>query len=216
MEYFGAADAEHVVVAMGSGVETLQETIKSIKKNGRKIWRIGGSFIPSVPECGVCESVARRVKRLTVLDRTKESGAVGEPLYLDVVAALAEAVSNGTLAAMPKVLGGRYGLSSKEFSPAMAKAVLENETKNHFAVGIEDDVTNLSLDYDPSFDIESDEVSRCVFIGLGADGTVGQIKTPSKIIADGSDYYGQAYFVYDSKKSGGMTTSHLAFFQKTD
>lgn len=214
VEYFGAADAEHVVVAMGSGVETLQETIKVLNEKGAKYGVLAVHLYRPFPNAAFVKALPTSVKRLTVLDRTKESGAVGEPLYLDVVAALAEAVSNGTLAAMPKVLGGRYGLSSKEFSPAMAKAVLENETKNHFAVGIEDDVTNLSLDYDPSFDIESDEVSRCVFIGLGADGTVGANKNSIKIIADGSDYYGQAYFVYDSKKSGGMTTSHLRFSKK--
>ncbi len=210
VEYFGAADAEHVIVSMGSSVETAQETIKVLNANGGKYGVLAVHLYRPFPNKAFVDALPKTVKLVTVLDRTKESGSVGEPLYLDVVAALAEGAANGSIT-MPKILGGRYGLSSKEFTPAMVKAVLENTTKNHFTIGIDDDVTHLSLDYDETFDIESDEVSRCVFVGLGADGTVGANKNSIKIIADGDDYYGQAYFVYDSKKSGGMTTSHLRF-----
>ena len=210
VDYVGAADAEHVVVAMGSGVEVLEETAKALNAKGGKYGVVAVHLYRPFPKEAFINAIPATAKYITVLDRTKESGASGEPLYLDVVSTLAEGVKG----AMPKVLGGRYGLSSKEFNPAMAKAVFENTTKNHFTVGIEDDVTHLSLDYDPSFDIEGDDVSRCVFVGLGADGTVGANKNSIKIIADGEDYYGQAYFVYDSKKSGGMTTSHLRFSKK--
>ncbi len=210
VEYVGAADAEHVVVAMGSGVETLTETVNALNANGAKYGVIGVHLYRPFPKEAFVAAMPKTVKSVTVLDRTKESGSVGEPLYLDVVSTLSEAAAAGTIS-MPKVLGGRYGLSSKEFTPAMAKAVLENTTKNHFTVGIEDDVTHLSLSYDASFDIEATDVTRCVFVGLGSDGTVGANKNSIKIIADGDDYFGQAYFVYDSKKSGGMTTSHLRF-----
>ena len=206
VDYTGAADAEHVVVAMGSGVEVLTETVKALNAQGGKYGVIAIRLYRPFPKEAFLNALPSTVKFITVLDRTKESGSVGEPLYLDVVSTLAEGVKG----AMPKVLGGRYGLSSKEFNPAMAKAVFENTTKNHFTIGIEDDVTHTSLTYDPSFDIEGD-VSRCVFVGLGADGTVGANKNSIKIIADGDDYYGQAYFVYDSKKSGGITISHLRF-----
>lgn len=210
VDYVGPADAEHVVVAMGSGVEVLEETAHALNAKGAKYGVISVHLYRPFPKEAFLKALPATTKYITVLDRTKESGSVGEPLYLDVVSTLAEGVKG----AMPKVLGGRYGLSSKEFNPAMAKAVFENTTKNHFTVGIDDDVTHLSLDYDPHFDIEGDDVSRCVFVGLGADGTVGANKNSIKIIADGEDYYGQAYFVYDSKKSGGMTTSHLRFSKK--
>ena len=214
VEYFGAADAEHIAVSIGSSVETLQETIKALNAKGGKYGVIGIHLYRPFPKEAFIKAMPKTVKYVSVLDRTKESGSVGEPLYLDVVSTLAEGVSNGSLSSMPKVLGGRYGLSSKEFTPAMAKAVLENTEKAHFTVGIDDDVTHLSLAYDPSFDIEGNDVSRCVFVGLGSDGTVGANKNSIKIIADGDDYYGQAYFVYDSKKSGGMTTSHLRFSKR--
>ena len=214
VEYHGAADAEHIIVAMGSGVETAEETIKALNAKGGKYGVIGIHLYRPFPKEAFINAMPKTVKYVSVLDRTKESGSVGEPLYLDVVSTLAEGVANGTVASMPKVLGGRYGLSSKEFTPAMVKAVLENTQKAHFTVGIDDDVTNLSLSYDPTFDIEGDDVSRCIFVGLGSDGTVGANKNSIKIIADGDDYFGQAYFVYDSKKSGGMTTSHLRFSKK--
>ncbi len=211
VEYKGSTTAEHVVVAMGSSVETLEETANALNQSGGNVGVLGIHLYRPFPKEAFVNALPKTAKFVTVLDRTKESGATGEPLYLDVVSTLAEAVANSSTATMPKVLGGRYGLSSKEFTPAMAKAVFENKTKQHFTVGIEDDVTHLSLPYDTSFNIEPEHVSRCVFIGLGSDGTVGANKNSIKIIADGEDYYGQAYFVYDSKKSGGMTTSHLRF-----
>ncbi len=214
VEYHGAPDAEHIAVSIGSSVETLQETIDSLNAAGSKYGVIGIHLYRPFPKEAFINAMPKTVKYISVLDRTKESGSVGEPLYLDVVSTLAESVANGTINSMPKVLGGRYGLSSKEFTPAMVKAVLENTTKPHFTIGIDDDVTNLSLQYDAAFDIETSDVSRCVFVGLGSDGTVGANKNSIKIIADGEDYYGQAYFVYDSKKSGGMTTSHLRFSKK--
>ncbi len=152
-----------------------------------------------------------------MLDRTKESGATGEPLYLDVVAALNEAIAIGKapFKAMPRVIGGRYGLSSKEFTPTMVKAVFDEmkkpQPKNHFTVGINDDVSHTSLAYDPNFSVERDDVVRAIFYGLGADGTVGANKNSIKIIGEDTDNYAQGYFVYDSKKSGSTTTSHLRF-----
>lgn len=211
VEYTGAADAEHVVIAMGSGVETMQETIKALNVNGGKYGVLAVHLYRPFPKDAFIAALPKSVKQITVLDRTKEAGSTGEPLYLDVVSTLAEAVATGKMSAMPKILGGRYGLSSKEFTPAMVKAVMENASKNHFTVGIEDDVTHLSLPYDAGFSISSSEVSRCLFFGLGSDGTVGANKNSIKIIADEGGYYGQAYFVYDSKKSGAMTASHLRF-----
>lgn len=207
-EYAGAADADHVVVAMGSGVETLAETVKALK--GKKYGVLAVRLYRPFPAAAFLAALPKSVKTITVLDRTKESGSVGEPLYLDVVSALVEAVAAGARAGMPKILGGRYGLSSKEFTPAMAKAVFENTAKNHFTVGIDDDITKTSLAYDAGFDIEPEDVSRCLFVGLGSDGTVGANKNSIKIIGD-EGFYGQAYFVYDSKKAGAMTTSHLRF-----
>ncbi len=210
VEYTGAQDAEHVVVAMGSGAETLEETAQALNLGGAKVGVLTVHLYRPFPKEAFVNALPRSVKQITVLDRTKEAGSVGEPLYLDVVSTMAEAAAAGK-AAMPKILGGRYGLSSKEFTPAMAKAVFENADKNHFTVGIDDDVTHLSLPYDVSFNISSPDVNRSVFIGLGSDGTVGANKNSIKIIADDGGYYGQAYFVYDSKKSGAMTTSHLRF-----
>ena len=157
------------------------------------------------------------VKSIAVLDRTKEPGATGEPLYLDVVTAVVEHVADGEAPfdIMPKIIGGRYGLSSKEFTPAMIKGVYDNlaakKPKNHFTIGIIDDVTNTSLDYDASFDIERDDVIRAMFYGLGSDGTVGANKNSIKIIGENTDNYAQAYFVYDSKKAGAVTVSHVRF-----
>ncbi len=206
VDYVGALDATHVIVVMGSGGETAEETAKYLNTQGKKVGVMKVHLYRPFPTKAFVEALPKSVKVVNVLDRTKESGSVGEPLYLDVVSTLAEAGLSAV-----KVLGGRYGLSSKEFTPAMAKAVFENETKNHFTVGIKDDVTNTSLNYDSHFDIAGNDVTRCIFFGLGADGTVGANKNSIKIIADGDDFYGQAYFVYDSKKSGAMTTSHLRF-----
>ena len=168
------------------------------------------------------EALPASVKAIAVLDRTKESGALGEPLYLDVVTALSEGLAAGwgKLKTMPKVVGGRYGLSSKEFTPAMVKAVFDNlaaaKPKNHFTVGIDDDVTNTSLAYDAEFSTESDKVVRALFYGLGSDGTVGANKNSIKIIGENTDNYAQGYFVYDSKKAGAVTISHLRFGPEAD
>ncbi len=209
VDYYGVADAEHVVVAMGSGVETLTETVDALNANGGKYGVVAVRLYRPFPSKAFVDALPSTVKYVTVLDRTKEAGSVGEPLYLDVVSALAEAAVNGH--AMPKVLGGRYGISSKEFTPAMVKAVFENVEKNHFTVGINDDVTHSSLAYDASYQLPTKDQTACIFFGLGSDGTVGANKNSIKIIADADDMYGQAYFVYDSKKSGAMTTSHLRF-----
>ena len=160
------------------------------------------------------------VKSLAALDRTKEPGAVGEPLYMDVITALSEGMATGKapFQDFPRVIGGRYGLSSKEFTPAMVKAVfdemLKDEPRNHFTVGINDDVTHTSLEYDPSFSTEDPKTVRAVFFGLGADGTVGANKNSIKIIGEDTENYAQGYFVYDSKKSGSVTISHLRFGPK--
>ncbi len=215
-DYVGVPDADRVVVMMGSGAETMHETVDSLAARGEKVGLIkvrlyrpfaGQAFIRALPPT---------VKTVAVLDRTKEPGAAGEPLYKDVITALAEAQGEQNLPfAMPRVVGGRYGLSSKDFTPAMAKAVFDNlgceRPKNHFTVGIKDDVTHTSLDYAPSFSIEGTDVVRCMFYGLGADGTVGANKNSIKIIGEGTDNYAQGYFVYDSKKAGSITVSHLRF-----
>ncbi len=159
------------------------------------------------------------VKSIAVLDRTKEPGSPGEPLYMDVVNSISEKFVAGELKiSYPRIVGGRYGLSSKEFTPAMVKAVFDNlennKPKNHFTVGIKDDVTNSSLDFDPNFSVEAKETFKGKFYGLGADGTVGANKNSIKIIGEGTDYFAQGYFVYDSKKSGSMTISHLRFGPK--
>ncbi len=211
-EYFGAPDAERVIVMMGSGAETAKETAKYLNKNGEKVGVLAVRLFRPFSTLHFLEALPKSVKAIAVLDRTKESGATGEPLYLDVMSALYEGLKPQQL---PKVVGGRYGLSSKEFTPAMAKAVFDNlkkETpKNHFTVGITDDITHTSLEVEPDFTIESDNVVRAIFYGLGADGTVGANKNSIKIIAENTDHYAQGYFVYDSKKSGSMTISHLRF-----
>lgn len=212
IDYVGPSDAEHVVVAMGSGVETLIETAKVLNAQGHKYGVLAVRLYRPFPTDAFLASLPQTVKTVTVLDRTKESGSVGEPLYLDVVSSFVQGYSNKDVQMiLPKILSGRYGLSSKDFTPAMAKAVFENTTKTNFTVGIFDDVTHLSLTYDKAFNIASDDVNRSIFYGLGSDGTVGANKNSIKIIADDDAYYGQAYFVYDSKKSGGMTISHLRF-----
>ena len=198
---------------MGSGGETAEATVKYLAEQGEKVGAIRVRlYRPFANELFV-EALPKSVKSLAVLDRTKEPGAGGEPLYMDVVTALVETGRTGI-----KVIGGRYGLSSKEFTPAMVKAVLDEMTKpapkNHFTVGINDDVSHTSLDYDPTFSVEHAETIRCVFFGLGSDGTVGANKNSIKIIGEETDNFAQGYFVYDSKKSGQMTTSHLRFGPK--
>lgn len=216
-DYVGAPDAERVVVLMGSGAETVGETVAQLVKQGEKVGALIVRLYRPFDAAAFVSALPSTVKAIAVLDRTKEPGATGEPLYLDVVTAVVEGVAAETAPfdVVPRIVGGRYGLSSKEFTPAMAKAVFDNlasgKPKNHFTIGIVDDVTHTSLDYDDSFNIESDAVVRAMFYGLGSDGTVGANKNSIKIIGESTDNYAQGYFVYDSKKSGAITVSHLRF-----
>jgi len=214
-DYVGAPDADRVIVIMGSGSETVQETVEYLNGRGAKLGVVIVRLYRPFSVQHFVKALPKTARAIAVLDRTKEPGAIGEPLHLDIVAALQEARDAGTFAGSPKVVGGRYGLSSKEFTPAMVKAVFDESAKakpmNHFTVGINDDVTHLSLPVDESFDIEPDDVVRAVFFGLGADGTVGANKNSIKIIGEETDNFAQGYFVYDSKKSGAITISHLRF-----
>ncbi|MGA2819557.1 MAG: pyruvate:ferredoxin (flavodoxin) oxidoreductase [Anaerolineales bacterium] len=216
-DYMGPADAEYVIVMMGSGAETAEETAKFLADRGRKTGVVKVRLFRPFAVEDLMASLPGTVKALAVLDRTKEPSSLGEPLYVDVVMALAEDRGRGKLplAKMPLVVGGRYGLSSKEFTPAMAKGVFDElrrpQPKNHFTIGIEDDVTHTSLTFDPAFSIEEDDTIRCVFWGLGSDGTVGANKNSIKIIGEDTENYAQGYFYYDSKKSGQVTLSHLRF-----
>ncbi len=209
-DYVGHPEAERVIVMMGSGAEVTHELVEWMVARGEKVGLIKVRVYRPFSIEHFVAALPSTVRRIAVLDRTKEPGAVGEPLYQDVVTALSEAGKAGVA-----VVGGRYGLSSKEYTPAHAKAVLDNLAapvpKNHFTVGIVDDVTHLSLPTDHGFDIEPDDVVRGVFFGLGADGTVGANKNSIKIIGEETDNYGNGYFVYDSKKSGAITISHLRF-----
>ena len=209
-EYVGAPDAKHVTVVMGSGAEVVEETVKVLVEKGEKVGVLKVRLFRPFDVKDFVAAIPASVKSIAVLDRTKEPGSAGEPLFQDVASALME-----TGRVDIKIYGGRYGLSSKEFTPAMAKAVFDNlkiaAPKNHFTVGINDDVTHLSLDYDPNFDIEDKSCVRCMFWGLGADGTVGANKNSIKIIGEETPNYAQGYFFYDSKKSGGITVSHLRF-----
>jgi pyruvate-ferredoxin/flavodoxin oxidoreductase len=214
-DYCGAPDAERVIVLMGSGCEAAEETVDFLVRQGEKVGLLKvrlyrpfsvGHFLDALPSSSKC---------IAALDRTKEPGAVGEPLYQDIVTALSEGIADGTasFATPPRVIGGRYGLSSKEFTPGMIKGVFEEmakpHPKNHFTVGIIDDVTHTSIDYDRDFNIEQDDIMRAMFWGLGSDGTVGANKNSVKIIGEGSANYSQGYFVYDSRKAGARTISHL-------
>ncbi len=210
-EYYGAADAEKIIIMMGSGAEAAEESVDYLNANGGKVGLLKIRLYRPFDVKALMEAIPSTVKAISVLDRTKEPGQVGEPLFLDVISAYH---STDKMATMPKVIGGRYGLSSKEFTPTMVNAVFANldvETpKRKFTIGINDDVTNLSLDYDKNFTIDSDVFSG-MFYGLGSDGTVGANKNSIKIIGETTDNYVQGYFVYDSKKSGSTTTSHLRF-----
>jgi pyruvate-ferredoxin/flavodoxin oxidoreductase len=216
-DYVGAPDAERVVVIMGSGAEAVEETVNYLNNHGEKVGLLKVRLFRPFSTTAFVSALPSTTKSIAVLDRTKELGATGEPLYLDVVSALVETISAGEapFSAMPRIIGGRYGLSSKEFTPAMVKAVFDELArpvmKNHFTVGIEDDVTHTSLAYDESFSTEPDDVVRAVFFGLGSDGTVGANKNSIKIIGENTPNFAQAYFVYDSKKSGAVTVSHLRF-----
>jgi pyruvate-ferredoxin/flavodoxin oxidoreductase len=216
-DYHGPKDAERVIILMGSGAEAAHETVDYLAEQGEKVGVLKVRLYRPFSIKHFVAALPETVKSIAVLDRTKEPGGAGEPLYIDVVTALSEAQANGELPLkeIPRVIGGRYGLSSKEFTPAMVKSIYDelakDKPKNHFTVGINDDVTHTSLEYDASFSTEKDEVVRSMFYGLGADGTVGANKNSIKIIGEGTDNYAQGYFVYDSKKSGSMTISHLRF-----
>ncbi len=209
-DYVGAPDAERVVVLMGSGIGAVEEAVAALTARGEKVGVVKVRLYRPFDGEALAAALPPTVEALAVLDRSKDPAAVGEPLYEDVLSALSE---QDRLPA--RVLGGRYGLASKEFTPAMAAAVfaeLAAETpKRHFTVGIDDDVSGSSLEVDPSFDTEPDDVRRCVFYGLGSDGTVGANKNSAKIIGESTNLFVQAYFVYDSKKSGSTTVSHLRF-----
>lgn len=218
MNYYGAPDAERVIVVMGSGAKTIKEVIAKLQQQGEKIGVLQIMLYRPFSIEHFIKALPQTVRALAVLDRTKEPGSLGEPLYQDVITALNEAQANQNLPftnGMPRVVGGRYGLSSKEFTPAMAKAVFDElknaKPKNHFTIGINDDVSHTSLTYDPSFITESEEAVRAIFYGLGSDGTVGANKNTIKIIGEETDNYAQGYFVYDSKKAGSRTVSHLRF-----
>ena len=215
-DYVGAPDADRVVVMMGSGALTTEEAVAHLNAAGEKVGILKIRLFRPFSISHFIAALPKTVKSIAVLDRTKEPGSAGEPLYTDVITALMETMMNGNLPfAMPRVIGGRYGLSSKEFTPAMAKAIFDelkkDQPKNHFTVGIDDDVSHTSLRYDPAFSTEKDSVFRGLFYGLGADGTVGANKNSIKIIGEDTNYYAQGYFVYDSKKSGSITVSHLRF-----
>ena len=213
-EYFGDPGAERVVVLMGSGAEAARETIDHLALRGEPVGMIQVRLYRPFSAAHFLDALPPSARAIAVLDRTKEPGASGEPLYLDVITSLAEAAAEGSRA-MPRLIGGRYGLSSKEFTPAMVKAVLDelaaDRPRNHFTIGINDNVTGSSLAYDPAFDIEPESVVRALFYGLGADGTVGANKNSIKIIGEDPTFFAQGYFVYDSKKSGSQTVSHLRF-----
>jgi pyruvate-ferredoxin/flavodoxin oxidoreductase len=216
-DYVGAADAERVVIMMGSGAEAAEETVQYLNAHGEKVGLLKVRLYRPFSVEHFLAALPASAKSLAVLDRTKEPGATGEPLYMDVVTALSEALASGEgpFKSMPRIIGGRYGLSSKEFNPPMVKAVFDElkkpQPKNHFTVGIIDDVTHTSLEYDREFSTESLDTVRAVFYGLGSDGTVGANKNSIKIIGEDTDNFAQGYFVYDSKKAGALTVSHLRF-----
>jgi pyruvate-ferredoxin/flavodoxin oxidoreductase len=209
-EYHGATDAERVIVLMGSGCEAVHETVDFLNSQNEKVGALKVRLYRPFDARTFVKMLTANMRRIAVLDRTKEPGAGGEPLYLDCVNALHEEGRKDV-----QVVGGRYGLSSKEFTPAMVRAVFDNlaqsSPKNHFTVGIDDDLLHTSLNIDSNFSIEPDDVVRAQFFGLGSDGTVGANKESIKIIGENTDYFAQGYFVYDSKKSGAMTISHLRF-----
>lgn len=216
-DYVGDPQAERIVIAMGSGCEAIQETVEYLVSKGEKVGAIKVRLYRPFSVKHFIQALPPTVKKIAVLDRTKEPGAIGEPLYIDIRTAIGEAMENKSLPfkSWPVVVGGRYGLSSKEFTPAMIKGIFDNltlpEPKKRFTIGITDDVTNTSLEYDPEFSIEPESVFRGMFYGLGADGTVGANKNSIKIIGEETDNYAQGYFVYDSKKAGAVTISHLRF-----
>jgi len=213
-DYYGAADAERIIILMGSGAEACEEAVDALVKSGEKVGVVKVRLFRPFDSKAFLAALPSTVKSIAVLDRTKEPGSAGEPLYQDVMTVLAEHAGELKFPT-PTVIGGRYGLSSKEFTPAMVKGILDElkkaAPKNHFTIGINDDVTHSSLEYDESFSTEDAKTHRALFYGLGSDGTVGANKNSIKIIGNETPYFAQGYFVYDSKKSGSMTTSHLRF-----
>jgi len=216
-DYVGAADADRVIILMGSGAGAAEEAITYLTGTGEKVGILKVRLFRPFDASAFLSALPSTVRSIAVLDRTKEPGSLGEPLYQDVITAIAEGAADGTLhfESQPRVVGGRYGLSSKEFTPAMVKGIFEElskaRAKNHFTIGIDDDVTHTSLAYDPEFSTEDPRTIRALFYGLGSDGTVGANKNSIKIIGSETDNFAQGYFVYDSKKSGSITTSHLRF-----
>ncbi len=214
-DYYGAPDAERVIVLMGSGAEAAEEAVDALMRDGEKPGVLKVRLYRPFDAAAFLAALPATVKSIAVLDRCKEPGATGEPLYQDIVTVLAENEAALPFAAKPKMVGGRYGLSSKEFTPAMIKGIFDElakpSPKNHFTIGIDDDVSHTSLTYDPAFSTEDPRTVRALFYGLGSDGTVGANKNSIKIIGTETPNYAQGYFVYDSKKSGSMTTSHLRF-----
>ncbi len=219
VEYVGAEDADRVIVCMGSGCETIEETVEELLKRGSKVGLLKVRLYRPFPREAFIEALPASVKSIAVLDRTKEPGAPGEPLYQDVMTTMAEAFAAGkTNGRFPRIVGGRYGLSSKEFTPAMVAGIYnllkEENPKNSFTVGIIDDVTHTSIDVPTDFLLPREGIHRAVFWGLGSDGTVGANKNSIKIIGEGTENFAQGYFVYDSKKAGARTVSHLRFGEK--
>ncbi len=215
-EYVGAEDAERIIILMGSGAEAAHETVEYLASQGENVGIVKVRLYRPFSVEHLIAALPKTTRSIAVLDRTKEPGSLGEPLYLDIVSALNEERVNGTLPfAMPTVIGGRYGLSSKEFTPAMIKSIFdelaEAKPKNHFTIGIYDDLSNTSLTWDSAYSIKDDKTFNGLFFGLGSDGTVGANKNSIKIIGEETPNYAQGYFVYDSNKSGSMTTSHLRF-----
>ncbi len=219
-DYYGASDADRIIVVMASACDTVHETIDYLNQRGEKLGVVKVRLFRPFDMKALIDAIPATVKKIAVLDRTKEPGALGEPLYCDVRTAIGEAMETGTarFKSYPVVIGGRYGLGSAEFTPAMVKSIFDELTKekpkNHFAVGITDDLTGNYLPFDRNFSVESDDVHRALFYGLGSDGTVSANKNSIKIIADKTDNYAQGYFVYDSKKAGTITVSHLRFGNK--
>ncbi|WP_353510801.1 pyruvate:ferredoxin (flavodoxin) oxidoreductase, partial [Intrasporangium sp.] len=215
VEYEGDPTAERVIVVMGSGGQTVAETVRHLNERGERVGVLRVRLYRPFPAAEVVAALPPTVRRIAVLDRTKEPGSSGEPLFLDVVTALTEAHQDGRVALLPQVIGGRYGLSSKEFTPGMVAGIFTELAMGmpqpRFTIGINDDVSGTSLPYDRDLDIEDDETLRAVFYGIGSDGTVGANKNTIKILGADPDLHAQAYFVYDSKKSGGQTVSHLRF-----
>ena len=214
-DYAGAPDAERVIVIMGSGIGVVEETIEKLAAEGEKVGLAKVRLFRPFDGKAMVSVLPKTVKNIAVMDRTKEPGALGEPLYQDIVTALAENWAAHSQSAMPRVIGGRYGLSSKEFTPAMTTGIFAElakpNPKQHFTAGIHDDVGGTSIEYDPEFSTEADDVTRAVFFGLGSDGTVSANRNSVKIVGENTPLHAQGYFVYDSRKAGSVTTSHLRF-----